>query len=122
MNKQIKWVLTVVALLVSFKTLAGEADVVDVKVQHNGGNSYVIMATVKHDDTGWKHYANAWEVVDMDGNVIAKRVLHHPHVDEQPFTRSLRLTIPTGIDQVMIRAVDSVHQAGGKTLTVNLLR
>ena len=122
MNKPLKWVLSVIVLLVSANAVAGEADVIDVEVQHRGGNSFQIITTVKHDDTGWNHYANAWEVLDMEGNVLAKRTLHHPHVDEQPFTRSLRVTIPTGINQVMIRAVDSVHQTGGKTITVNVLR
>ena len=42
-----------------------------------------------HPDTGWDDYADGWRVLDMDGNELGMRVLHHPHVDEQPFTRSL---------------------------------
>ena len=40
-------------------------------------------------DSGWDHYANRWEVLEPEGQVIATRTLLHPHVDEQPFTRSL---------------------------------
>ncbi len=39
-----------------------------------------------------------------------------PHVNEQPFTRSLTLTLPEGISVVMLRANDSVHGLGGKIL------
>lgn len=122
MSDKIKLILSTLALLFSLNGFAGEADVLKVKVQHNGGNSFQFIVTVEHADTGWKHYANAWEVLDMDGNVIGTRVLHHPHENEQPFTRSLRLTVAAGINQVMIRAVDSVHATGGKTVTVNLPR
>jgi len=121
-KNNVKWALGLAACLATFNVSAGEADVLEVKVQHNGGDSFQLITTVKHDDTGWKHYANAWEVLDMQGNIIGTRVLHHPHVDEQPFTRSLRLNIPAGIKQVQVRAIDSVHASGGKTVVVDLPR
>ena len=62
--------------------LAGEADVVDVKVSGSGG-TYNFSVTVKHDDTGWGHFANRWEVVGKDGTIYGTRVLAHPHVNEQ---------------------------------------
>lgn len=99
---------------------AGEADIIDVKVQHNGGDSFQVIATVKHADTGWKHYANAFEVLDMEDNILGTRVLYHPHVDEQPFTRSLRVKIPASVKQIKVRAVDSVHGKGGKHLVVGV--
>jgi hypothetical protein len=69
--------------------------------------------TVRHADAGWQHYANAWEILGPDGEVLATRTLHHPHVDEQPFTRTLDATIPLGIERVTIRARDSRHGLGG---------
>ena len=46
----------------------------------------------------------------MDGNPLGLRELVHPHVNEQPFTRSLSgVGIPEGIDAVIIKARDSVH-------------
>ncbi len=61
--------------------------------------------TLRHDDTGWDHYADGWEVLDRHGNRLGYRKLSHPHVTEQPFTRSLRgVMIPDGIRMVMIRA------------------
>ena len=107
-------------LLFSISALAAEADVVAVKVTQLEGNQYRIDVTVKHADTGWDHYANAWQVLDEKGKVIGERVLYHPHVDEQPFTRSLTLKIPTGVKKITIRAKDSVHEFGGIEKTVTL--
>ena len=42
--------------------LAGEADVIDVKVSGNGPE-YRFSVTVEHADTGWDHYADGWEAV-----------------------------------------------------------
>ena len=100
---------------------AGEADVTDVKVRKTGDNTYRFDVTLKHDDTGWDHYANKWDVVAPDGTVLGTRVLYHPHVDEQPFTRSLGgVKIADGIKQVTIRGGDSVHDLGGVEMTVTI--
>lgn len=116
------------ALLVSFSGLialpvmAGEADVIDVTVRFNGGDSFQVITTLKHADTGWDHYANGWEVLDEQGNVLGKRVLFHPHVNEQPFTRSHTLNIPATVNRITVRGIDSVHGVGGKEKSINLLR
>ena len=61
--------------------------------------------TLSHPDTGWDHYADGWRVLDMQGNELGLRVLFHPHVDEQPFTRSLGgVSIPAGLTEVRIQA------------------
>jgi len=100
---------------------AGEADVVDVKVHRSFDQSYQFEVSVRHDDKGWNHYADRWEVIAPDGTVLATRVLHHPHVDEQPFTRSLSgVRVPEGVREVTIRAHDSVHEEGGKTFRLVL--
>lgn len=111
---------TLAALLPPFAT-AGEADVVSAEAVC--GEHYVceFHVTLRHADEGWEHYADRWEVLTPDGELLATRVLAHPHVDEQPFTRSLRnVRIPEGVSQVVIRANDSVHGYGGKTISVTL--
>jgi len=61
--------------------------------------------TLRHDDTGWDHYADGWDVLAEDGTLLATRPLRHPHVDEQPFTRSLhQVMLPDGTRRVYIRA------------------
>jgi len=55
--------------------------------------------------------------------VLGVRELAHPHVNEQPFTRSLGgVEIPDGVQEVTIRARDSVHGYGGAELSVELPR
>lgn len=99
----------------------GEADVVDVAAAREGGGSYRFSVTVRHADAGRDHYADRWEVLAPDGEVLGTRVLHHPHMDEQPFTRSLGgVAIPAGLSRVRVRAHDSVHGYGGEEITVSL--
>jgi hypothetical protein len=100
---------------------AGEADVVAVEVAPQSPGVWRFDVTVRHGDTGWDHYADAWEVLSPDGTVLATRVLLHPHENEQPFTRSLpQVKIPKGVEQVILRAHDSVHGHGGIEMTVRL--
>ena len=102
---------------------AGEADVLAVKAVQEKDGTWAFDVTVHHADEGWKHYANGWEVVGPDGNVIAKRKLHHPHVEEQTFTRLMRhIVIPEEVTTVTVRAHDLVHGYGGKEETVQLTR
>lgn len=79
-------------------------------VAHSTGMGWNFDVTLKHDDEGWDHYAQGWEIVDADGTVLGTRILHHPHVDEQPFTRGLRhVMLPDGTREVVIRVKCSVH-------------
>jgi len=106
-------------LILTTAVWAGEADVVEVDIKKTGGDTYFFKVTVKHADEGWDHYANKWDVVAPDDTVLGTRTLYHPHVDEQPFTRSLSdVRIPPSITEVTVRAHDSVHEYGGKTVTV----
>jgi hypothetical protein len=114
--------LTIV-LLMSAATpgLAGEADVIDVTTTPEAGGTWRFDVTVRHADEGWDHYADKWEVLSPEGKVLATRVLVHPHETEQPFTRSLGgVSIPAGIDRVIVRAHDSVHLYGGAVLEMTL--
>ncbi|WP_417453433.1 hypothetical protein [Kiloniella sp.] len=112
-----RYVLLPLILLFSFlnPVVAGEADVINVKGYKDGDLGWRFDVTVRHDDTGWDHYANRWEVITEDETILATRVLHHPHENEQPFTRSLSgVQIPKGVKKVFIRAHDSVHGYGGQ--------
>ncbi|MCP1335613.1 hypothetical protein [Futiania mangrovi] len=102
---------------------AGEADVVDARVTRDGDGRYRFLATVEHTDAGWDHYADLWEVRAPGGTVLGSRTLLHPHVDEQPFTRSLSgVVIPEGVQMVEIHARDSVHGFGGAVFTLEIPR
>ena len=109
-------------LITSAGALAGEADVMEVSVRQSGDGTYAFSVTVKHGDTGWDHYANRWQVIGPDGAVLGERVLLHPHENEQPFIRSLSgIVIPEGIEEVTVRAGDSVHDFGRVEFPFNLM-
>ncbi|PLW77654.1 hypothetical protein [Cohaesibacter celericrescens] len=103
--------------------LAGEVDVIDAQIKKETGGTYSISATLKHADEGWDHYADAWDVLAPNGSILTTRVLAHPHVNEQPFTRSKGgIEIPHDISEVTIRGKDTVHGYGGKTFKLTISR
>jgi hypothetical protein len=106
-------------------SLAGEVDVVAAKARlaksTAGAPVWRFDVTLRHADTGWKHYADNWEILKMDGTLLGRRVLHHPHVNEQPFTRSLGgVKIPAATRKVRVRGHDKLHGHGGKELMIAL--
>lgn len=111
----------VAVVLLAPAVWAGEADVIEVATSYMGDDTFSFAVTVQHTDEGWGHYVNRWEILAPDGSVLGTRVLAHPHDEEQPFTRSLSgVKIPSGITLIVVRAHDSVHGHGGKSVTVQL--
>jgi hypothetical protein len=90
--------------------VTGCADVIGVEIVADGDDgSFTFRVTVASSDEGWDKYANEWVVRSPDGATLGTRTLAHPHVDEQPFTRSLSdVRIPAGIASVVVAARDSV--------------
>ena len=100
---------------------AGEVDVVKVKIRKTSPAVFSFDVTLRHADTGWKHYANKWLVVSPDGKVLGTRTLFHPHVGEQPFTRSLSgVRIPATLKTVTVKAFDKQHGDGGAVIVVRV--
>lgn len=106
----------------------GNADVTSVRAVQTSEGAWTFYVTVSHPDTGWEDYADGWDVVLPDGTVIKPdeskpftRHLLHPHVDEQPFTRSQSgIRVPSGVTKVTVRAHDIVDGWGGEEVTVDL--
>ena len=123
-SRMMRWlsVLLLAAVICGGSAQAGPADVISASANCSGTTCSFVV-TVRHEDAGWDHYANAWEVLGPDGAVLATRILRHPHVDEQPFTRDLSgVDLPAGLDSVRIRARDSEHGFGGREVVVRLER
>lgn len=115
--------LLILSGFVASGSMAGEADVVGVKVfklKKSGDTIFRFKVTVAHADEGWDHYADAWEVVAPDGSLLGRRVLLHPHVNEQPFTRTADIDVPKSITQVTVRARDKTHGLGGAEMVVQV--
>lgn len=90
---------------------------------HERADGWVISVTLRHADTGWEDYADGWRMELSDGTVLAHRVLEHPHVTEQPFTRSKTgVAIPEGVDTVHVRARTAPEGWDSSSVAVSLPR
>lgn len=104
-----KKLLLITALLAPCVVFAGEVEIVDV-VLKKSGDTWRVGVTLKHADSGWDHYADGWRLVDQYGKEIGMRVLYHPHVHEQPFTRYLDgVHIPEDTKTLFVEAHDKLH-------------
>ena len=103
------------------QSMAEPPKVDHVSARESGNGTWRFDVTISHPDTGWDHYADGWRVVDMDGKELGMRELAHPHVNEQPFTRSLSgVQIPQGTTEVGIQARDNVSGWGPNIKKVKL--
>ena len=106
--------------------LFGNAQASDVKIltadfRLDSKNVWTVSVTLHHADSGWDHYANIWRIVDKKGNILGERVLLHPHLYEQPFTRSQSgIFIPEDEPIVYIEAHDLLHGWSTQRQEVNL--
>lgn len=101
---------------------ADEVEIVNVYMQETD-SGWRADVTLKHNDTGWEHYADAWRVVDGNGHLFKTRVLYHPHINEQPFTRSLSgIIIPAEQTIVYVEAHDKKHGWSSQRVKVDLTR
>ena len=107
-------------LLLATPALADDP-VIQAVSAHQSASGWRFDVTLSHPDTGWDHYADGWRVLAPDGTELGLRVLAHPHVTEQPFTRSLSgVQIPDGITQVQIQARCLTDGWAATTFTVDL--
>ena len=118
-----RYAVLAILLLLAPLSRAAEVTVVAAEARPEAAGSWRFSVPLEHADSGWDHYADRWEVLAPDGTVLGQRVLYHPHVDEQPFTRSLGgVQIPPSLDRVLIRGHDSRHGYGPAPLEIELPR
>ena len=99
---------------------AGDVEIVKTRFEMRSAGSWHVSTTLKHDDTGWSHYADAWRVVNEKGEDLGTRTLYHPHENEQPFTRSHTVQIPREVTIVYVEAHDKVHGWSKQRIKVDL--
>ena len=101
---------------------AGFADVLQVEIRPASQlHHFHVDVTLRHADDGRHHYANRWEIIGPDDKILATRVLAHPHVYEQPFTRGLaNVKIPAEFTWIRVRGHDSLHGYGGREVTLSV--
>jgi hypothetical protein len=93
----------------------GLADVIEVSFSGEPGG-YSVSVRVASPDTGCDSYADWWEVVSEDGDLLYRRVLLHSHVREQPFARSGGKVDIQPNDTVIVRAHMNVGGYGGSVM------
>jgi hypothetical protein len=96
-----------------------QAKVLSVDVKGEPG-AYSFSVQISSPDEGCSQYADWWEVVSLEGELIYRRVLLHSHVSEQPFTRSGG---PVAIDpqtEVLVRAHMNTSGYGNQAMKGSL--
>ncbi len=107
----------------TYSTSLDFAQVTHVLATQELDGTWCFGTSVRHNDRDWGHFADAWEVIDLEGEQLGYRQLGHPHEDEQPFTRSqCDIKIPMEISKVIVRAKCNQHGFGGKPFIVDLNR
>jgi hypothetical protein len=99
------------ALIFALTATAAHADPaqVDGVVLQERSGTWTVSVTISHGDTGWDDYADGWRIETPAGEILGTRVLHHPHVEEQPFTRSLAgVEIAQDVAEIVVRTRTNV--------------
>ena len=97
-----------------------EANVIVVTYEAISPGEVRFDVTLIHDDVAEApSFADRWFVEDLEGNMLGERILAHSH-GTQPFTRSATIHIPSGINIVIVRGHDQLHDLGGQSMRVDL--
>ncbi len=112
--------IATILIVAAGSALADDATI-EAATAKKSGDSWTFSVTLRHGDTGWNDYADGWRVVLQDGTEVGMRVLYHPHVEEQPFTRSQSgIKIPDGTDTVYVEARTNTDGWGNARFAVEV--
>lgn len=96
-------------------------DIIAVQATRESGGTWRFDVTVSSPYDTPQRYADAWRVLDPEGNELGIRILTHDHANEQPFTRSQTgIAIPDDITEVTVQGRDQANGWGGGELVVAL--
>lgn len=102
-------------------SIASEVSIKAVNFKQSTNGFYQFNVTLAHADKSWQHYANLWQIETLSGEVLGTRVLLHPHINEQAFTRSLsNIKIPKSVTKVIVRAGCTIDGINSKKIVVEL--
>ena len=83
-------------------------------------NSWRFNVTLSSTYDTPERYADAWRVLDSQGNELGIRVLGHGHGNEQPFTRSGTIDVPDGSSTVFVEGRDQANGWSGQRFKFEL--
>ncbi len=94
-------------------------DVLNAEFTESGDGTWTVSVTLSSPYDTPERYADAWRLLDEDGNELGIRELAHDHQSEQPFTRSLSgVEIPDDVSVITVQGRDQVSGWGGVTIEV----
>ena len=96
-------------------------DVIGGEIMAEDDGTWTVRATISSPYDTPQRYADAWRVLDPDGNVLGVRELAHDHASEQPFTRALAgVDVPAGVATLTLEGRDRANGWGGGTFDLDL--
>lgn len=100
---------------------ANNVTILAAAIFHQSHGEYLVNVKLQHQDSGWEHYADEWRLIDAQGNILGSRVLLHPHVEEQPFTRALsNVKLDGSLGNIYVEAHDTEHGWSKQKLEIDL--
>jgi hypothetical protein len=111
-------------------TVSADAHVTNVYAREEKDGTWTFHVSVQHPDKSFSDFADGWDLVTSSGAVLKRdpaqrftKTLRQPHIEEQPFTRTVKgLRIPEGVEVLTVRAHDSLGGFGGREVLVKLSR
>lgn len=115
---------TLISIIGMVLATNGEVDLTEANVTNTtftklSGQEYSFSVTLYHDDDDEDGYADAWQVEELNGNILGTRILTHAHGTVE-FTRSHTISVPDKVDTVVIRGHDQIHGLGGQVMILSL--
>lgn len=84
------------------------------------GTTWEFSVTLLSEYDSPERYADAWRVLDSNDVELGIRVLGHDHANEQPFTRSTSVEVPSSVTTVYVEGRDQVNGWSGERFEVVL--
>lgn len=84
----------------------------------DGNWRFAVTLSSKYDSP--QRYADAWRVLDAEGQQLGIRVLGHHHAGEQPFTRTQAVQIPSETKTVFVEGRDQANGWSGQRFQVEI--
>jgi len=95
-------------------------EVLAVEAKPIGDTNWRFNVTLSSTYDSPQRYADAWRVLDGEGNELGIRILGHDHASEQPFTRSGKIEIPAEITTVFVEGRDQANGWSGQRFKLDL--
>jgi hypothetical protein len=88
-------------------------DVLQARLVRIGDHRYDLTVTLSSPyDTRFR-YATGWRLLTARGDWLGERSFARHHADEQPWTRHLRVRIPSDVRDVVVEGKDLIYGYGG---------